>query len=217
VPALNLTTQILNACSEVFSRHPRYALADQAIRKIVDFIPGNSALPDILAKVSVIKTLYATPFYDIFSFAKHVISVSEFDRFLQNGDFAAVNRIRKGHGIKLKVSTKEIDLYSFSTKYCSFHNPLSYPIYNNLVANLVTKLNSRCRFSPGLQRSDLLDYETYRDAIDAMVESLDLRTYGYKSLDQGLWVLAKYHSVDRLGVKTKDDQWLMDQVSRIVN
>lgn len=134
------------------------------------------------------------------------------DQFGQNS-FEELDQLAEGLE---PGSNRLLSIPHLSGRVCP-NNPHPYPIYDNLVANLVTKLNSRCRFSPGLQRSDLLDYETYRDAIDAMVESLDLRTDGYKSLDQGLWVLAKYHSVDRLGVKTKDDQWLMDQVSRVVN
>jgi hypothetical protein len=56
-----LTDKSIEQFVGIFQRHPRYGVSDQAIRLVVDALPKNSVLAEVIAKVSIIKTLYATP------------------------------------------------------------------------------------------------------------------------------------------------------------
>jgi hypothetical protein len=44
-----------------------------AIKKVLAAIPANNELSHVVAKVSLIKTLYATPIYDVFAVAESVV------------------------------------------------------------------------------------------------------------------------------------------------
>jgi hypothetical protein len=48
-------------------------VADMAIKKVLAAIPANNELSHVVAKVSLIKTLYATPIYDVFAVAESVV------------------------------------------------------------------------------------------------------------------------------------------------
>jgi hypothetical protein len=74
---LRLSAELLNRCAAVFDRHPRYSVADQAIKKVLAVFPSNSNLPDVIAKVGLIKTLYATPIYDVFGIAERICAYRE--------------------------------------------------------------------------------------------------------------------------------------------
>jgi hypothetical protein len=104
---LRLSAELLNRCAAVFDRHPRYSVADQAIKKVLAVFPSNSNLPDVIAKVGLIKTLYATPIYDVFGIAERICASSEFDWLIPNGDPPAVEVNRHGHQIKHKRTGKE--------------------------------------------------------------------------------------------------------------
>jgi hypothetical protein len=69
----HLSAELLKRCAAVFDRHPRYSVADMAIKKVLAAIPANNELSHVVAKVSLIKTLYATPIYDVFAVAESVV------------------------------------------------------------------------------------------------------------------------------------------------
>jgi hypothetical protein len=173
-------------------------------------------LADVLAKVSIIKTLYATPLYDVFSMANHVIKIEGFDYMLRYGDKEVVNRVRSGHGIRVNKIGKEIDFYSFATKYCSFHNPNVYPIYDNLVVDLLLALNQHYGWNAKRYKSELLNYSVYVNIIDKCLQSLVLTNISYKMADKGFWVFAKYQALLRSSVMSKNDQILFNEVQKVL-
>jgi hypothetical protein len=179
-----LTNQIVQVCSREFLNHPNYAFADQAIKKVISAIPTHSELSDALAKVAIIKTLYATTLYDTLRMAKHICSIKNIDALLSAGSPDVVDRIRKGHSIISKKYKREIDFYSFATKYCSFHNRRMYPIYDTLVAALIKSVLRNT--------NDLRNYKEFIAAIDQVRLEFSINLPTYKEIDMGLWVYAKY-------------------------
>ncbi len=185
-----------------------YADADAAIGKVISAIPTNHELPDVLAKVSVIKTLYATQLYDTFSMARHINKIKDIDSMLRAGNRDAVDCIRKGHGIISKKNSREIDFYSFATKYCSFHNGRGYPIYDNLVAGLVSSALKGNR--------DLRNYADFSAAIDQLKTQYGLNLPSYKELDMGLWIYAKFLKNLRTPTKSSSERIFFINLSRIL-
>jgi hypothetical protein len=213
---LRLSAELLNRCAAVFDRHPRYSVADQAIKKMLAVFPSNSYLPDVIAKVGLIKTLYATPIYDVFGIAERICAYREFDSLIANGDPKAVEVIRHGHQIKNRSTGKEWDFYSFATKYCSFHNPALYPIYDNMVAGLLLELNHEHAWDAAMRRRDLQDYPSYRRLVDAVASFSGLSSASYKDLDKGLRILAKYRSLVDKAPTARDDAWIVGEVDSVV-
>jgi hypothetical protein len=213
---MHINNSIIKACSEVFLRHPRYSIADMAIQKVVEGMPNNTSLPEVIAKVSIIKSLYVTPFYDVMSLSEHIINNSGFDLYLDSGNPKSVEIVRSGHGIRLKKTGKEIDLYSFATKYCSFHNPEAYPIFYGFVGDLLFRLNLQYGWISKLYKYELNDYSKFKNLLDCFVNYFEIGLHGYKMLDQGIWVFAKYQWVMNNSVTSKDDAWLVKEVQRVI-
>ena len=124
--------------------------------------------------------------------------------------------VRRGHQIRHGRTGKGFDFYSFATKYCSFHKPASYPLYDNLVAGLLLELNKDYAWHDALRKHDLQDYPTFRRLVDAVANSIGLSSVSYKDLDKGLWVLAKYRSLVGKAPAARDDVWLVGEVQKLV-
>jgi len=72
---------------------------------------------------------------------------------------------------KLTIRGKTRRHYSFATKYCSWHQPDKYPIYDSLVERLLWAYRKEHTFAD-FRRSDLQDYQI-------------------KELDKFLWYTSK--------------------------
>ena len=80
--------------------------------------------------------------------------------------------------------------YSFSTKYCSHHNPKEYPIYDSYVEKVLKYFRKTDKFSK-FKNADLKDYQKFKNIIIAFREYYDLEEFNLKEIDQYLWQLGK--------------------------
>ena len=96
-------------------------LTDQAIINLFEAFPENIKLEDIILKISVLNDLYSTNIFGTFIMAEH-IQYLNIDIQLKRGDPTLVNRIASGHGIVSSRTNRELNFYSFATKYCNWHN-----------------------------------------------------------------------------------------------
>jgi hypothetical protein len=147
----------------------------------------------VYEKTALLDRVYGTNVFDAFRLAQHIVSCN-IDSLLKIGDPTVVSKIRSGHGIRAKKKgRKEKDLYSFATKYASWHRPDAYPIYDGLIGRLLPKLNRRFPFYNGpLSQQSLRDYSNLIAAIDSLTANLRLKHLRYKKIDKALWLWAKY-------------------------
>lgn len=161
----------------------KYAIAESILNEIFSKNKKNTELETVWMKVSLLNDYYSTVVFDTFSLAKHIINM-KIDEPLQNGDLNVVNRI--GQLINVR------NFYSFATKYCSFHEPEKYAIYDNLVARLLGKYNKAFPFYKEKFRiNDLRNYILYIDVIKSFSNHFGLSEYSLKDLDKYLWITAK--------------------------
>ena len=113
------TNELIAGYIEKFNNDDRYYPADQAITKLFQTFPTNIHLEDILLKISVLNDLYSTNILGTFAMAKHIQKLG-IDNALKVGEPFVVNRIAVGHGIRSSKTNKELNFYSFATKYCNF-------------------------------------------------------------------------------------------------
>jgi len=175
---------------------PKNRNSDGALTAIIAFLPGNTSVEHVLTKSALLNSLYSTQIYDIYRMAEHIVT-QDLDGALTSGSIEAVSRVREGHGITTKMG-KERDLYSFATKYCHWHKPKTYPMYDVNVARAIRMLNTRLRFAISLSDAVLSDYQQFKGLIDICKERLRLDWPGYKRLDQALWMIGRDPDV-RLG------------------
>src|SRR5699024_6064357 len=101
--------------------------------------PQNSLVQDVLLKVSVINSLYSTNIYAVHEISYHIQKLN-IDCRLISGDLSLVEDIATGHG-------KGRRFFSFATKYCNWHRPDIYPIYDSFVEKTLIAVRDNFKFS----------------------------------------------------------------------
>lgn len=147
--------------------------------------PLNNNMDEVLIKVCSLNDFYSTNIFSPFKVAEHIVSL-KIDSRLENNDLELVNDIAK-----VKVNdTKEINFYSFATKYCSHHKPTIYPIYDSFVDKLLMYLKKSDKFSV-FKNSDLKNYSRYNEILIDFMNFYSLENFNLKEIDKYLWQAGK--------------------------
>lgn len=162
-----------------------YVMQEQSLDKLFfSLIPTNVDIRDILIKASTLNDFYSTNIYSIFPVAKHILEL-DIDERLKSGDTSLVNDIAN-----VEISGKHKCFYSFATKYCSHHNPIDFPIYDSYVENVLMYFSKRDKFAK-IKRSDLKNYDYFKNSLIHFAEYYNISEYNLKDLDRYLWQLGK--------------------------
>ena len=137
-------------------------------------------------KVAGINQLYRTNIFDPLTVAKHIYDLRAFlDDELCKGSLSIIDKIelvKFGHKIRY--------FYSFATKYCSWHHPEKYFIYDSLVAKLLWEYRIKFDFYD-YKRNDEWPYEKYHNICLSFKNFFGLNWITNKKLDEFLWLEAK--------------------------
>ena len=163
----------------------RYVRQDEILKKYFQVLyPKNNNLEEILLKIYLLNDYY-TAFYknekikrNTFSVANYVLSIEDIDEMLDNGDIKCVDDI-----------TEKTNLYVFATKYCSFHRPDMYPIFDSKVEKVFKRYRGINGFD--FNDVDLRKYRSYVTVYNDFKEKFELNGYDYKQIDQYLWLLGR--------------------------
>lgn len=121
------TVKLVRAAVAQFDSDPSTGLVDRALAELIHQFPGNTDPAQVLLKVAALNSLYATQIYAVVSVARHIAGL-DIDAHLNTGSPDAVDLIAT-----VDISGKQRRNFSFATKYCNWHNPVSYPIYDTQV------------------------------------------------------------------------------------
>ena len=162
-----------------------YKLQEDALDKLFfELLPSNEEISDILLKVATLNDFYSTNIFSVYPVAEHILSL-KIDERLRQGDVTLVNEIQN-----VTINGVARKFYSFSTKYCSHHNPKEYPIYDRYVEKVLKYFRKTDKFSK-FKNADLKDYQKFKNIIIAFREYYGLEEYNFKEIDQYLWQLGK--------------------------
>jgi len=170
--------------AQAFDADPRYGPSDRALASEFSRFPLNDTLEEVLIKVVLLNTLYNTNVFAVVEMAAHIRDLA-IDQDLSTASPALVDKIAR-----LSIRGKERRHYSFATKYCSWHNPNDFPIYDGLVDRvlwLYQKEKSYAHFS----RPELQDYVKFKAVLAAFRQRYGLAGISAKQLDKFLWYTAK--------------------------
>jgi len=173
----------------LFDQNEKSFFADQAIVKLFKSFPANSKLEDILLKISVINDLYSTNIFGTFKMAKHILGL-QIDNAINIGDPQIVNRIAIGHGLCTKKNDTELNFYSFATKYCAWHNPDCYAIYDSFVDKVLISYRNQDNFSD-FKNNDLRDFTSFMRIISDLKTHYQINDVSLKDIDKFLWMYGK--------------------------
>lgn len=162
-----------------------YKLQEDALDKLFfELLPSNEEISDILLKVATLNDFYSKNIFSVYPVAEHIRSL-KIDERLRQGDATLVNEIQN---VTINGVTRKF--YSFSTKYCSHHNPNEYPIYDSYVEKVLKYFRKTDKFF-NFKNADLKDYQKFKNIIIAFREYYGLEEFNLKEIDQYLWQLGK--------------------------
>ncbi|WP_147459021.1 hypothetical protein [Pseudomonas sp. AOB-7] len=156
--------------------------AESALGKLFKMFPSNKNFDEVLLKVTCLNDLYQTNVYATYRLAKNIHGMN-IDSRLKKGDLSLVTDIEKNGLGNRRV-------YSFATKYCSWHNQDAYPIYDKYAANLLHYYLKSVTANRATKKS-LLNYSDYVSGILALKEHYRLKKISIKKLDKFLWLYGK--------------------------
>ena len=143
----------------------------------------------MLLKVLLLNKLYSTQIPDIHieSLARHISGLG-IDRSLVEGQPSTVALIARCEGLSYNLS--------FASKYCSWHNPTAYPIYDHYADKCLWTYKMRCGFAQ-FHRKDLKDYASFREVVIKFRNFYKLGSFNFREIDKFLWLQGK--SLDAQG------------------
>jgi len=180
-PLQTPTAERIKAACEKFDRDNE--LTEQSLAELFRQYPGNDDPRHVLLKVVAINSLYHTSIFAVETVARHIQANSkEIDSALAAGSPEAVNLIAK-----VTIQGRKYNFFSFATKYCSWHNPEAYPIYDARVDHYLCVLQQQTPFS-GFHHADLWDYPKFRKVMIAFRDTYKLGEFAFKEIDKFLWL-----------------------------
>jgi len=186
---MNITkpsTEIIRHYLDKWDSLQNYVLQESSLRKLfTKTYPENTNMDDVLIKVCALNDFYSTNIFSPFKVADHIVSLN-IDKRLNENDLSLVNNIAS---IKMNHN-KQINFYSFATKYCSHHKPEIYPIFDYYVETIICHFKITYNFC-NFQKSDLKEYEKYRNILVNFQRYFGLNEFTLKEIDKYLWQAGK--------------------------
>lgn len=91
---------------------------------------------------------------------------------------------------KVEISGKKKYFYSFTSKYCSHHNAIYFPIYDYFVEKMLIYFKNKDKFS-NFKNKDLKDYSKFRNVLMNFKKFYNIDEYNLRDIDKYLWIAGK--------------------------
>jgi hypothetical protein len=139
-------------------------------------------------KVVALTRLYSTQIFAVYDVASHINRwAKDVDIGLSEGAPEVVDKIAM---VTISSSGKQRANWSFASKYCSWHNQASYPMWDSRVRRYLICLNKHLRSvneTPFAHPDGWTHYRKFRDLIAAFSERYKLGSFNFKEIDMFLW------------------------------
>lgn len=165
----------------VFDMTAGYHDADQAVAIVFDQWPRNRRIEEVLVKTTVLNRLYSTNVYGVYEVAKHIVGL-DIEVRLKRGDANLVHDIAD-----IKIGGKPRYLLSFASKYCHWHQPEHYQMYDSYVDGLLWQYRKNFDFAR-FRRAELRKYSRFLEVVDGLVSHFGLHGFSRKEIDIFLWM-----------------------------
>lgn len=179
----DIDEDLVKKLASEFDSVEKYRVVEEALRWLFDETPGNDDLRSVLLKVVAVNSLYSTQVFATFDLATHIVR-SNLDRLLDGRAPKAVEAIAH-----VEFAGKKKRLYSFASKYCSWHRPDNFPIMDRMVKDVLWAYREPVGLR--IRRADLEEYEAFCYALEQFVGHYGLASMKWKDLDKGLWMLGR--------------------------
>ena len=197
-----------------YDRMESYRIQEDILQNLISSYPDHKNKAAVEVKAKLLNLLYSTSINAINLMAKHIMDIQDIDKRLKTGDLTLVPEIAC---LELADGSSRNN-YSFATKYCAYHQPSKFPIYDSIVAAVFTKLfedghlngyvyasesdTTKRVFNKGGFKEKLKDYRFYVEVYNAFMKQYDLESLTYRQVDSYLWgaykLAGKDYEIERL-------------------
>ena len=175
------TVELVKAEGNAFEQENR--LTEGALAQLRAQFPRNTDIRHVLLKVVALNKLYSAMVRDIDVevVAKHIVQLANdnhLDQLLDQGCLDAVFLICDCPGLK--------DYVSFASKFCIWHNPDAYPIYDGNVRACLSAYGKQDGFAK-FRQEDLYYYKKLVEIVRAFRNYYELSCFNFKELDKFMY------------------------------
>jgi hypothetical protein len=160
-------------------------VTEKALSDLFDAYPANCDPSRVLLKVVALNSLYSTRILAVLKLAAHIAGQgAAIDAALAAGSPEAVDSIAR-----ISMGEKDFIFYSFATKYCNWHQPNLYPIFDSRVDKYLWLLKKQGLFQSQdfSSRQDLYSYPSFCSIMTAFRNQFGLASFTFKQIDKFLW------------------------------
>ena len=180
-----MTKKIMLDAELRFFAKEKWARCDiKALDALFSAYPKNTCPWQVLLKVTALNVLYKTRIMNVYPVVETILGVGrKLDSLISRGDPAAVDLMKM---VKFAKREKTVNFFSFASKYCHFHQPDKYPIYDQYVDAALRKLRREKKLA---FESDALNREAYapfKSVIDTFI-GMYATGCSYDPVDKFLW------------------------------
>lgn len=201
----NFSYHDLEKVHKAVGNDSQYGEEERILARIMQKYPNNEDLDIIAIKVSVVDLTNTTQLskykskislYDI----SKIILDFHIDEDLKNGNPEIVHRLAEAcKNFKKNNSSNGVNLFSFASKYCAYHNMYAYgrddfSIFDNVVSSNLyrysTEKNPLRKMTPEIWRQNC-DYEAYNRYIGDLLDEKGITADKYprrrRMFDHFVW------------------------------
>ena len=149
-----------------------------------DYNNSNKVIKEMYIKCTLLDKLYGTNIKHMDELIKHLSSIDNFNEMLENGNPELVNIMKE-----VNVEGDTINYLSFASKYCRMYNPKDFPIFDNIVKDMLEYYISNTNFYNG-EKPVLTDYVQYKEVVNQFIKVYPF-IQNYIMFDRYLWVMGK--------------------------
>jgi hypothetical protein len=174
-------------CTDIWNSKEIYISSEKSLKKLfTKTYPKNNELEDVLVKVCALDVLYSAGAGRwSLAVAKHIVDL-KIDNDIEREDLEIVNKV----ALVNVADDRVINFYAFATKYCNYHNPIFYPIFDSYVEKMLMYFKSKDKFFD-FSRDDLRTFKSFKDILFNFKKYYKLEPFNLKEIDNYLWLTGK--------------------------
>lgn len=183
---------------EAYDKMQSYCIQENLLKHLVEEFPDHANRDAVEVKVKMLNLFYSTGIQATNAMVNNIMNINRIDQRLKEGDYTLINEIAT---LSLKKCVRFN--YSFATKYCAYHQPDLYPIYDRIVADTLVSLfekgllpnykpivNNTMLSTSHTKRTFAQYLKNYRFFVEVyrhFIEQFDLQSYTYRQVDAYIW------------------------------
>ena len=190
---LEITNENLDKVHNLVLQDPKYGRENDVITASLKAYPKNDNVALVAMKIALIDITNSTHIsqhkqkVSIADLAEIIVGIKDVDERIAKGDPEVVNEIARTNG--------EINLFSFASKYCCYHNHNLYERDDYAILDTVL-MNTLPQYFDDIRKSDIenwrrnIDYKSYNDYITRKLDELGITTKDRRrKFDHFVWYL----------------------------